>query len=146
MTAFVVVRLDARRYAVALAAVERTVRAVEVTPLPHAPAVVLGAINLQGRVLPVIDLRRQFRLPERPVGLSDWFLIAHTARHSVGLVVDEVEGVTERHEADVVPSAEIVPGLKHIQGTLKLDDELVSILDVEGLLSVDEAQALEPIA
>jgi purine-binding chemotaxis protein CheW len=64
-TQLVVFRLDERRYALPLAAVERVVRSVTVTPLPGAPAIVLGGINVHGRVLPVLNVRRRFRMPDR---------------------------------------------------------------------------------
>jgi purine-binding chemotaxis protein CheW len=139
----VVFRLDERRYALPLAVVEQVVRAVEVTPLPKAPPIVLGAINVHGRVLPVLNVRRRFLMPDRPIGPADWFLLAHTARHTVVLVVDESEGVVERPQAQIVPSTQIVPGLEHFPGVLRLDDGLVLIHDLERFLSLDEAYALD---
>jgi purine-binding chemotaxis protein CheW len=139
----VVFRLDERRYALPLAVVERVVRAVDVTPLPKASPIVLGAINVHGRVLPVLNVRRRFLMPEREIGPADWFLLAHTARHTVVLVVDESEGVVERTQAEVVLSAQIVPDLDHFPGVLRLDDGLVLIHDLEKFLSLDEARALD---
>ena len=139
----VVFRLDERRYALPLAVVERVVRAVDVTPLPKAPPIVLGAINVQGRVLPVLNVRQRFLVPDRDVGPADWFLLAHTARHTVVLVVDESEGVVERPQAEIVGSTQIVPGLEQFPGVLRLDDGLVLIHDLERFLSLDEARALD---
>ena len=139
----VVFRLDERRYALPLAVVERVVRAVEVTPLPKASPIVLGAINVHGRVLPVLNVRKRFLMPEREIGPADWFLLAHTARHTVVLVVDESEGVVERTQAEVVLSTQIVPDLDHFPGVLRLDDGLVLIHDLETFLSLDEARALD---
>lgn len=65
----VVLMLDDIRYAVALTSVERVVRAVEITPLPNAPDIVLGVINVQGRVVPVVDIRKRFRLPARAISV-----------------------------------------------------------------------------
>jgi purine-binding chemotaxis protein CheW len=67
----VVFTLDARRYAVPLSTVERIIRAVEITPLPQAPEIVLGVINVQGRIIPVVNTRKRFRLPECDIRLSD---------------------------------------------------------------------------
>ncbi len=53
----VVFRLDEQRYAIPLAAVERIVRAVEVTALPEGPEIVLGVIDMEGRIRPVLDTR-----------------------------------------------------------------------------------------
>ena len=139
----VVFRLDERRYALPLAVVERVVRAVDVTPLPKASPIVLGAINVHGRVLPVLNVRKRFLMPEREIGPADWFLLAHTARHTVVLVVDESEGVVERTQAEVVRSTQIVPDLDHFPGVLRLDDGLVLIHDLEKFLSLDEARALD---
>ena len=57
--------LDRQRYALPLSVVERVVRMIEITPVPHTPDIVLGVINAQGRVIPVVDIRRRFRLPTR---------------------------------------------------------------------------------
>ena len=143
MTQLVVFRLDQQRYALPLAVVERVVRAVEVTPLPKAPAIVLGAIDVHGRVLPVLNVRQRFLLPDRQMCPADWFLLANTARHTVVLVVDESEGVVERPQADIVVSTQIVPGLDHFPGIVRLDDGLVLIHDLERFLSLDEARALD---
>ena len=139
----VVFRLDERRYALPLAVVERVVRAVDVTPLPKAPPIVLGAIDVHGRVLPVLNVRRRFLMPDRAIGPADWFLLARTARHTVVLVVDESEGVVERPLAEIVGSTQIVPGLEVFPGVLRLDDGLVLILDLERFLCLDEAGALD---
>ena len=139
----VVFRLHEQRYALSLAAVERIVRAVEVTPLPGAPAIVLGAIDVEGRVLPVLNLRRRFLLPEREISPVDQFLIAWTTRRMVALVMDEAHGVIEREQSAVIGSDRIVSGLEQFQGVVKLDDGLVLIHDLEKFLSLDEVRTLD---
>jgi purine-binding chemotaxis protein CheW len=139
----VVFCLDEQRYALPLAAVERTVRAVAVTALPNAPPIVLGVIDVEGCVLPVLNLRRRFGLREREISPADQFLIARTAPRTVVLVVDEAEGVIERPQSAVISSIQIVPGLDHIKGVIKLDDGLVLIHDLERFLSLDETRALD---
>jgi purine-binding chemotaxis protein CheW len=139
----VVFGLDAQRYALPLASVERIVRAVEATRLPNAPAIVLGAINVAGRVLPVLNLRRRFGLPEREVSPADQFLIAHTARRTVVLVVDEALGMMECPATEIIQPTQIAPGLDQLQGVVRLEDGLVLIQDLEKFLSMDEARALD---
>ena len=142
LTQLVVFRLDEVRYALMLAVVERIVRAAQVTPLPNAPTIVLGVIDLAGHVLPVLNVRRRFRLPEREIGPADQFLIAQTEWRTVVLVVDEAEGVIERSPTEIVGAAQIVPGLEQIQGVIKLDNGLVLIHDLESFLSLDETRSL----
>lgn len=139
----VVFRLDGQRYALPLAVVERIVRAVEVTPLPRGPPIVLGVINVGGGILPVLNLRRRFLLPEREIGPADQFLIAQTARRAVALVIDEAHGVIEYDPSAVTGLDRIVPGLEQFRGVVKLDDGLVLIHDLETLLSLDEARAMD---
>ena len=140
---FVTFRLDDRQYALPLPVVERAIRAVEVTPLPNAPPVVLGVINVHGQVIPVLNVRRRFQLPERAIEPSDWFLLARTARRRAVLVVDASDGVLERASHDVVRSAGILPGLEQFPGVITLDEGLVLIHDLERFLSLDETRALD---
>ena len=139
----VVFTLDDQRYALRLSAVERVVRAVEVTPLPQAPEIVLGVINVQGQVVPVVNVRRRFGLPEREMGLSDQIILARTFRRAVALVVDAVEGGVACSEGGVSPSEEILPGLAYIEGVLKLEDGMILIHDLDKFLSLDEEKVLD---
>lgn len=81
------------RFAMDVAAVERIVRAVEVTRLSDAPDFVLGVINVAGEIMPVIDMRRRLGLAVREMELSDRFVLTQAAGKSLALLVDKVEGV-----------------------------------------------------
>lgn len=139
----VVFRLDHQRYALPLSAVARIVRAVEIMPLPGAPPIVLGAINMQGALLPVLNVRRRFSIPEREIRLGDHFLIARTDRGPVALAIDDADGVIERKQSAVVAARQIAPGLGHFDGVAPLDDGLVLIHDLHRFLAVDEACTLD---
>lgn len=141
--------LDERRYALRLDTVDRVVRAVDISPLPQAPEIVLGIVNVQGRIIPIINVRRRFCLPEREIALTDRLIIAHTARRSVGLVVDAVADVMEYPEQSIVGAESILPGLEYVEGVVKLRDGLVYIHDLDRFLSLEEetslAQAMETV-
>ena len=139
----VVFRMDARRYALPLAVVERVVWAAEITLLPKAPSIVLGVIDVGGSVLPVFNVRRRFGLPEREIRPTDQFMIAQTTQRSVVLVVDEAQAVIERSPHEITRAAQIVPGLEQIEGVIKLDDGLVLIHDLGRFLSLDEVRTLD---
>ncbi len=139
----VVFSLDGQRYALALAAVERVVRAIEITPLPKAPAIVLGIVNVQGRVVPLINVRRRFRLPEREMALTDQIVIAHTARRPVALVVDAVAGVLDYPEREAVAAQDILPDAGYVEGVVKLKDGLILIHNLDRFLSLDEEASLD---
>lgn len=139
----VVFALEDQRYALHLSAVERIVRAVEMTPLPKAPEIVIGVINVQGRIIPVFNIRRRFYLPEREIELSDQLIIANTARRTVALVVDTVDGVIERLSEEVTPADQVLPRIEYVEGIVKLENGLVLIHDLDKFLSIDEGTKLD---
>lgn len=143
MAQLVVFTLDDRRYGLPLSAVERAVRMVDVTPLPQAPQIVLGIVNVQGRVMPVVDPRRRFRLPARDFTLIDQLLIARTARRPVALAADAVTGVLEYSAQEAAGARDIVPGIEYVEGVVKLPDGLVLIHDLDKFLSLEEETALD---
>jgi purine-binding chemotaxis protein CheW len=142
-TQWVVFGLDATRVALPLAKVERIVRAAEVTPLPLAPGMVIGVLNVAGSVLPVLNVRRKFRLPEREVRASDHFLIAQTQRGSIILVIDVAHGVVEQPATRIDTAFADDKDSEHIGGALLSHDGLVLVHDLDRFLSADDAQQLD---
>jgi len=134
--------LDGRRYALYLSVVERVIRIVEITPLPRAPDIVTGVINVQGRVIPVVDIRKRFGLPLREITLTDQLIIARASKRPVAMVVDTVHDVIEYHESMLVPAEEIVPETRYIDGVVKLKDGMVLIHDLDKFLSLEERRSL----
>jgi len=138
----VVFTLGDRRYGLPLSAVDRIVRVVDVTSLPKAPDIVLGVVNVQGRVIPAINVRRRFRLPEREIALTDQMVIAHAARRPIALVVDSVTGVLEYSEQEVVAAQDVLPELEYVEGVVKLDDGLILVHNLDKFLSLEEEAVL----
>lgn len=135
--------LGHQRYALRLDAVERAVRIVEIVPLPRAPDIVLGVINLHGRVIPVVDTRKRFGLPARRSTLNDHLIIARIPSRSLALLVDRVDGAIECAAEDITAATEILPGMGYVDGVAKLADGTVLIHDLATFLSLDEATRLD---
>lgn len=140
---YLVFTLDEQRYALPLSAVERVVRAVEVTPLPKAPEIVLGLVNVRGQVIPVVDIRRRFRLPERAIRLSDQLIIARTSRRPVALLADSATGMVAPSAREVLAPEEVLPHLEYVEGVIKLEDGILLIHDLDTFLSLEEEKALD---
>jgi len=138
----VVFDLDGQAYALPLDSVERVLPMVAVSPLPRAPAVALGAINFHGQVIPVVDIRRRFRLPARDYGLTAHLLVARTARRSLVVPADEVLGVKEVAGETVTSPDAVLPGIGHVAGIVALPDGLLFIHDLDTFLSLDEERQL----
>ncbi len=139
----VVFTLDEQRYALHLSAVERIVRMVEITPLPKAPEVVLGVVNVQGWIIPVVNIRKRFRLPEREISLSDQLIIASTSKRPVALVADTVSGLIECYEPQVITVEKILPHIEYVEGVVKLEDDMILIHDLDRFLSLEEEKMLD---
>jgi purine-binding chemotaxis protein CheW len=138
----VVFTVDGRRYAVPLSVVDRVVRMVESTPVPQIPQIVLGVINAQGRIIPVVDIRKRFCLPARAPHLSDQLLIARTSKRAVALVVDAVSEVMTLSSQEVVLGETILAHLDYVTGVVKRPDGLILIHDLDRFLSLEEEQGL----
>ncbi|MCC6455546.1 MAG: purine-binding chemotaxis protein CheW [Caldilineaceae bacterium] len=143
----VVFTLDAQFYALELAQVHRVVRAMEVTPLPGAPAVILGIVNVQGELMPVVSLRHRFHLPERAISPSDQWIIANmttqASTRKVALVVDAVLDLRLVAEASFMDAKQIAPDLDYVQGIVKGADGLILIHNLARCLSLSEVEMLD---
>jgi purine-binding chemotaxis protein CheW len=140
---YVVFSLDEQPFALHLSAVERVIRAVEVTRLPNVPEAVLGVLNLQGQIIPAFNARKRFGLPEREMDLTDQLVVARARTRRVALVVDAVKGINESEEQEVIAADGILPDMGHIEGVVKLEGDLILIHDLDKFLSLDEEKALD---
>jgi len=138
----VVFSLDQQQFALNLVSVERIVRAVEITRLPDAPETILGVINIEGRVIPVVNSRRCLGLPERDIDLHDLFIIVNEAGRRVALVGDEVSPVIEMPEKEFIRSDKLLPITGFVEGVAKLEEGMIVMLNVERVLSFEHRQRL----
>jgi purine-binding chemotaxis protein CheW len=133
--------LEGQRYGLLSEDVRELVRAARLTPLPRAPAVVEGLLNLRGTLLPVLDLRRRFHHPSRPLSPMDHFIVARAGPREVVLRVDRAEGLRVLAPGEWDPAPRALPGLGTVAGAVKLEDGVVLVHDLAAFLS--EAEALE---
>ena len=138
-----VFELGSQRYGLPTADVLELVRAVAITPLPNAPAVVEGVVNVRGRVLPVLDVRARFRLPVKPLDPSDHFIVAEAAGRGVILRVDRASHLALVDESSVQAPATLGPSATYVAGVAKLADGLLLIHDLATFLSAAESASLD---
>lgn len=138
-----VFKLDHWHCALPVSIVEKAYRAVAVTPLPETPDIILGIINVHGSLLPVVNIRKRFHLPEKKLMPSDQMIIASTHRRQIALVVDSIVDVIECADAEFVPSDTIVPGLDHVEGVIKTGSGMILVHDLDRFLSLEEEIQLD---
>ena len=130
--------IDGTRYAIRLQTVERVVNAVEITPLPEGPEIVTGVINVHGQAIPIVNIRRKFRLRQRALDLDDHIVIVKGSKWTVAFAVDAVEGVIERKPDEIIAAGSILPDLAYTEGVIHIHDDIVFLHDIDKALSFEE--------
>ncbi len=123
-------------------------RMVEVTRVPNAPEYVDGVINLRGKVIPIIDLRRRFGMPRKEKDKNTRIIVVELTGKVLGFVVDAVSEVLRIPSSVTEPPPSIIAGIKaeYITAIGKLENRLLILLDLERVLSVDEHEELRKVA
>lgn len=139
----VVFTLSGQHCALPLSRVERIVHLVEINPLPKAPEIVTGVINFCGLAIPVLNIRKLFRLPDIEMSINDQLIIARTSSRTVAILIENSIGVAEFGDQDIITADELFPGIEHLEGVVKLKDGIVYIYDIDRFLSLEEKSALD---
>lgn len=123
--------------------VQEIIRIMPITRVPRAPEFVEGVINLRGKVIPIMDLRRRFGLAAREHDSATRIIVVELQTLIVGFVVDAVSEVLRIPSGTVEPPPPLVAGIdsEYISGVGKLKDRLLIMIDLNRLLSSGE-QAL----
>ncbi|MEP6992857.1 MAG: chemotaxis protein CheW [bacterium] len=137
-------RLGDDHFAADVQAVERVLRYAPPTSVPDMPDYIEGIMDYQGRVVPLVNLRRRFELPAAPSAAETRTLILNVSGEWIGVVVDAVTEVTDFDPSTVAPPPPLFRGLagEYLKGIVRIGERLVIYLDVEQLLSTTERIAL----
>lgn len=140
----VVFELADESYAVDIAAVEGIIKMQAITRLPHAPEFVDGITNLRGAVIPVIDLRKRFGLPVQEPTRDTRIVVANMGTMKVGIIVDAVTQVIRipSEAIEPPPQMSMTVNSAFIKSIAKIDDQLVILVDLPKVLSVEERESL----
>jgi len=111
-------------------------RMAEITRVPHAPSYVRGVVNLRGKVIPVIDLRHRFGLPEKEADQHTRIIVVELGTRTIGFIVDSVREVLRIPASVTEPPPPMVLGesSEYIQAVGKLDDRLLVLVDLDKLI------------
>lgn len=141
----VVFDIGRQRFGLAVDHVDRVLRAVALTPVPNAPAIVEGLINIAGTPLAALDLRKRFGLRAKPVDASDVLVVARAGGRKVAIRADRAMGVVKVGPAEVSDPRTILAGDVPIAGVAVLQDGLVLVQDPEAFLTQSEALELDRV-
>ena len=146
MNNFLIITLDETEYAFRLEKVHRVIPLVKLIQIPTAPAFFSGLINLEGNVIPVLNLYGIFKLQQPKVNLSQKLIIMNDEGSSFAILVDEVKNIVETTEKNVVDPEKIFKGLGHLlEKVIQLNDDTVPVFEFKKLLNELELSLIEEI-
>lgn len=131
-------------FGVEILRVQEIIRLMPITRVPNAPPAVEGVINLRGKVIPVIDLRRRFEMDAAEADEHTRIIVMDLHDRVVGFVVDAVREVLRIEGSAIEPPPQVVSGIgsEYLKGMGRIDDRLLILLDLDRLLSDSEKGAL----
>ena len=131
--------LDREEYGVDVRLVQEIIRVTEITPVPRAPQSIKGVINLRGRVIPVVDLKRKLGLGSVAPDRRARIVVVKLRERLVGLLVDAASQVLKVPVSTIEPAPEAVVEIDadFIRGVAKLPDRLIILMDLHKILSVE---------
>lgn len=138
----VVFTLAGKKYAFDIGQVREVIRIRTITPVPEAAGFIAGIINLRGRVVPIMDLRRKFGLAVLPLTRSNRLIITSVGGHALGVIVDEVPGVIKVGQTEIEPPEAILQEADYLVGVAKVGPDLVLLVDAEKILNDEEKSGL----
>jgi len=144
-------RIGDETYGVRISAVREIVRVPAITAVPNAPDYIEGVINLRGKIIPVMDLRKRFGIKNVEPNKKNRILVVELENKVLGLIVNSASEVLKIPPSDIeMPNTMFQEGeVSYVTGVGKLNGRLVILLDIGKLLQRGELrrleQAVEPV-
>jgi purine-binding chemotaxis protein CheW len=140
----VVFSIGKELYGVGIASVHEIVKVPDITEVPDAPAFLTGVINLRGKIVPVVDLRKRLRLAGKEKTKASRVLITENDGRLIGLLVDAVSEVLKLAPESVEAPPDMISsiGVEYITGVAKVEERLIILLELGKVLSVEDMRKL----
>lgn len=141
-------RIGRETFGLPIASVREIVRVPEITSVPNAPDYIEGVINLRGRIIPVVDLRKRFGEKSLESSKKNRIVVVEMDNRAIGLLVNSASEVLKIPPSEVEAPQNVFPEgeLNYISGVGKLKGRLVILLDLSRVLQRGELRQLEEYA
>ncbi|MDR9756118.1 MAG: chemotaxis protein CheW [Thermacetogeniaceae bacterium] len=143
----VIFRLGVEEYGVPITQVQEINLLSKPTKIPNSPVFLEGVINLRGRIIPVVDLKKRFALDHTKYTKDARIMIVEVNESVIGVIVDEVLEVLRLPAGSIEPPPPVIAGITaaYLDGVGKLDDRLFILLNMDKVLTVSEQEELEQV-
>lgn len=140
--------LEKEEYGINVLMVREIIRMLNITRVPNTPHYVEGVINLRGKVIPIISLRRKFDLEEAEYDKRTRIMVMEVVGEMMGFIVDEVSEVIRISEKEIQPPPPVVAsGIEQecMAGVINQAERLLVLLDLEKMFSADEKRMFSSV-
>lgn len=140
-------RVGKEYFGVPIGIVHEIVRMMDITVVPDAPSYIEGVINLRGKIIPVVDLRKRFSEQIQP-NRRNRIMVAELDGHQVGLVVDAANEVLKINPEHIEPTPNIFEQgeLNYVTGVGKLGGKLIILIDLSKIMQGGELRRISDFA
>lgn len=137
--------LGKEEYGIEILRVREIIGLMDITTVPQTPDYMKGVINLRGKVIPVIDLRLKFSMPEEVHTQETCVIVVEVNNTSVGIIVDSVSEVLEIKSGETEDAPSFGQGVdtSFIMGLGKVKEKIIILLDIESVLSSEELELVK---
>lgn len=138
-------KIGQEEFGINILAVQEIIKIIDITTVPNASDYIAGVINLRGRIIPIVHLRKRLRLPVIETDKNTRIIVVEINEKTIGFIVDEVQEVLRISTEITEKPPELVSGVdsEYITSVAKLEDRLLILLDLEKTLANDELEELD---
>ncbi len=141
-------KIGQEEFGINILAVQEIIKIIDITTVPNASEYIAGVINLRGRIIPIVHLRKRLHLPVIETDKNTRIIVVEIEEKTIGFIVDEVQEVL-RISTDITEKPpELVAGVdsEYITAVAKLDNRLLILLDLDKTLANDNLEELNNVA
>jgi purine-binding chemotaxis protein CheW len=141
-------KLENEEFGVDILKVQEINRMLTITKIPNAPPFVEGVINLRGKIIPIVDLRKRLGFNGKAYDKSTRIIVVELDGLILGFIVDSVSEVLRVSESTVEPPPSIMGGIEsdYIEGVGKLDNRLLILLELGKVFATKDRKDMESIS
>ncbi|PKL35524.1 MAG: chemotaxis protein CheW [Spirochaetae bacterium HGW-Spirochaetae-1] len=137
-------KIGNEEYGVDILLVQEILKLPTITKLPKSVPYIMGVIDLRGKVIPIVDLSKKFKIDQKREKQSNRAIVVDISGKQVGLAIDSVSHVIKINSNDIEPPPPVVKGIsgRYIVGIAKLETGFVVILDINQIFTSEEVTSL----
>ena len=140
--------LGSEVYGIEILKVREIIKLMDITAVPRTPDYLKGVINLRGKVIPIVDLRSKFSMPEIEHTQETCIIVAEVNQTSIGIIVDSVSEVSNINSEEIEEAPHLGQNIDtdFILGLGKTKERIVILLDIELVLSSEDLETVGQLA